>query len=249
MKIAFANADYRGQDFQTAATLASGCGFDAVEIPGFDAVLCPPENIRQIFANANVKISALHVGSDLPRLASQIKLATEIGAAFVRLSADSLFSRTDTVSPGVIDQLLCAADTAAENGVTILIENQPVTGSALRMWRLLDRLNHPSVGCCWNTFTAAQAGDAPAVAVPLLNTRIRYVHLQDAKANTPYTLGQGDLPLRNTLNRLRGIGYDGYLLIGSAEPTAHDPVRLEQSLMAARTVLQQWQVLPTPVSA
>ena len=61
-------------------------------------------------------------------------------------------------------------------------------------------------------------------------------------------LGEGDLPLRNTLNRLRGIGFDGYLLIGSTQQLNLDPTQLEQSLTAARTVLQQWQILPMPVA-
>jgi sugar phosphate isomerase/epimerase len=252
MKISF---DCTLPDFQSVADLASRCGFDAIELPAqrnhsvasaCNALLTAPAKIIQIFVQAKVGISAINIGLDYGELSARIALAAEVNCPFVRLKSDWLFGKSETALPPMIDRLLSAADLAAGNNVTLLLENQPITRSALRLWHLLDRVNHPSVACCWNTFTAAQAGDAPAVAVPMLNTRIRYVHLQDAKSNTPCNLGEGDLPLRNTLNRLRGIGFDGDLLIGSAQH--QDPTQLEQSLTAARTVLQQWQILPMPVS-
>ena len=101
--------------------------------------------------------------------------------------------------------------------------------------------------------SAAQAGDSPAVAVPTLNSQIRYVLLQDAKKDArrfvPCNLAEGELPLRKTTDRLRGIGFEGYLLVGISPVLAQDPNQLEQSLLAARTVLGQWQIVPTPVSS
>jgi sugar phosphate isomerase/epimerase len=118
---------------------------------------------------------------------------------------------------------------------------------------LLDRLDHPSIACCWNTFDAALAGDMPAVAIPTLNSRIRYVILQDGQRNenalTECNPGEGNLPLRNTTNRLRGIGFDGWLRVGLAQTSKADESQLEQSLRPVLSALQQWQVLPTPVSA
>jgi sugar phosphate isomerase/epimerase len=252
MKISIDCASF---DFQSAAELAARCDFDTIELPAqrnpsvasaCNALFTAPTKILEILSDTNTDISAINIGSDHEELPARIALAAELTCSHVRMKTDWLFAKSESALPAIIDRLLSHADTAATNSITILLENQPTRDSALRLWHLLDRLNHPSIGCCWNTFTAAQAGDAPAVAVPMLNTRIRYVHLQDAKANSPCELGQGDLPLRNTLNRLRGIGCDGYLLIGSGGFPIPDPTSIEQSLTAARTVLQQWQALPTP---
>jgi len=252
MKIAFANADCPAQSFETAAKLANQCGYDAVELSSSDALLSPPNTIRQIFAGASLGISAIHVGADLGALSMGINLAADLGGNFIRIAGDAVFTPSYAVAPATIDLLLATADIAANSGVGVLIDNQPIPGSALRLWNLLDRLNHPGIGCSWNTLSAAFAGDAPAVAIPMLNTRIRYLHFQDAKLHdgpiTRCDLGQGDLPLRNTANRLRGIGFDGCLLVGLAQKPDQEESRQELSLQAARSKLQQWQILPTPVS-
>ena len=104
----------------------------------------------------------------------------------------------------MIDRLLSAAEIAAGNGVTLLLENQPITRSALGLWHLLDRVNHPSGRLLLEHLYRRPGGRfRQRIAVPMLNTRIRYVDLQDAKSRPiPVNLGEGDLPLRNTLNRL-----------------------------------------------
>jgi sugar phosphate isomerase/epimerase len=136
--------------------------------------------------------------------------------------------------------------------ITLLIENRPITGSANAMWHLLDRIDHPAVACCWNTLSAFIAGDAPAVAVPTLNSRIQCVALEDAKT-PPQTaqpsappqkveLGTGDVPIRKTLDRLRGIGFGRGLIVSPAtSPSIED---LEQALLRSLDTLRQWNAVP-----
>jgi sugar phosphate isomerase/epimerase len=255
MKIAFDPTVCPVLDFVAAADLARRCGFDGLQLPAHqsaasatNAILTAPLKIRRILEGAGVHISAIDTGPlETDSLPQCIALAAELHCPLLRTKSDSLFTRSGTTPQGMIDQLLRTADLAASAGVSIVIENQPTAGSALRLWHLLDRLNHPSIACCWNTLTAARAGDLPAVAVPLLNSRIRYVHLQDARGSAPCNLADGTLPLRKTTDRLHGIGFEGCLLVGTAP--GQDPAQFEQSLLAGCAVLQQWQILPTPITA
>ncbi len=254
MKISFSATSFPHLDFKTAADLAKRCGYDGVELPAArdaasssSALLTAGSKIREIFDSANIEISALNVGLDLPELADRIAFAQQLGCAILKIGPGSIFARTDTASPAIIDRLLGLGDIAAAAGVSLLIENQPMTGSAVRLWHLLDRLNHPSIGCVWNTLAAAIAGDSPAVAVPTLNSRIRSVELEDAKGNplARCELGDGQLPLQKTANRLRGIGFSGWLRIGFGEAVTAEP---EQRLHAARAVLKQWQIVAAPIA-
>jgi sugar phosphate isomerase/epimerase len=245
MKITF---DCSVSSDSRAADLASRCAFDGIEIP----VESASHQLHQKSENLKFEFSAINLGLRIDQIPPAIAIAHELECSYVRLGAGSFFGRSETALPKMIDLLQSAGDTAAAVGVTLLIENQTTAGSALRLWHLLDRLNHPSIACCWNTLSAALAHDAPAVAVPMLNTRIRYVHLQDGKTTgnsiAPCALGTGDLPLRNTMNRLRGIGFKGYLLAGIAQSPAINADQLEQALTTARVVLQQWQVIPVAVT-
>ena len=153
IKIAFRIAP--GLDFYTAAMLAKQHGFDGVELesPG------DPTKTRDIFAGSRIEISALNWGNKSQDLSRKINIAAELDCRRVRIKSDSFFSRDGTITPQATDFLLAASDQAAAADVSILIENQPVSGASIRLWHLLDRLNHPAIGCCWNTLSAVQAGD------------------------------------------------------------------------------------------
>jgi sugar phosphate isomerase/epimerase len=258
MKLTFSSATFPAMDFATLAAVANRCGFDGVELrsenassaSASNAMLTSPSKIRQIFSDSQVQISSIHMGLDFDLLAERSALAIELNCSTVILQSDPLFTRSGSVSPKTTIKLLAAADSAAQAGISILLENGPVQGSAIQLWHVLDQLDHPSIACCWNTLTAARAGDAAAVAIPTLNSKIRFVNLQDARRNentfTACDLGDGELPLRNTANRLRGIGFDGWLLAGLTSGSGFD--QLEKSMQAARAKLQQWHVLPALVS-
>jgi sugar phosphate isomerase/epimerase len=221
MRISLSSPAATRYDFTALAALASACEVDSVQLSAerrfagsaTDALTTAPQKIKKIFDDANIRIAAIRIGADLQELPGRIALCGALGAELLICQPDQIFGRTDAPLPDFIDALKTAADLAASARLSILIENQPTAGSALRLWHLLDRLNHPSIGCCWDTLCAAQANDHPAIAIPLLNTRIMSLQLEDGvhqgKALSPVRLGTGELPLQQTIDRLRGIGFDG----------------------------------------
>jgi sugar phosphate isomerase/epimerase len=261
MKVSFQTAACNGLDFPAAAALASRLGFDGVELhasadpsitSATNALLTSTEKIGRIFAESNVAIASLNIVSADSELANRINLAAELNCSAVRFQCGDLVARSQKVSTRAVDWVRQCADRAAAKHITLLIENRPITGSAIAMWHLLDRINHPAVACCWSTFSAYLADDSPAVAVPTLNSRIRCVLLADA-ATQPSgmplkrDLGTGDVPARKTLDRLRGIGFQQQLIISPPITASIDA--LEQSLQKSLDALRQWGILPAPIIA
>jgi sugar phosphate isomerase/epimerase len=291
MKISFPTAACPGLHFPDAANLAGRLGFNGVELYASDspatasltnAVLTSPEKINRGFSDADVAISSLNVGSAGSELADRIGLAAELNCPVVRFACDDLLSPSPKVSARAVDWIQQCADHAASKRITLLIENKPTAGSAIAIWHLLDRIDHPAVACCWNTLSAFIAGDSPTVAVPTLNSRIQCVLIEDGKTHqssiafsdgpegrvfsripslnlalraiakrrnqmhtaspAKCTFSDGNVPIRKTLDRLRGIGFQGLLIVS---PTIAASVEeLELSLRKSLDALRPWNVLP-----
>jgi hypothetical protein len=107
--------------------------------------------------------------------------------------------------------LLPAADAAAERGVKLLLQNSAALPLVRDLWTLLDRCNHPAVGCCWDASLAARSGEGPSIGVPVLNSRIALVSVRLTTDQEGFE--QGDRAVEELVHRLRGIGYTGFLLL------------------------------------
>jgi hypothetical protein len=202
MMLAFRTAG----DFQTAASAAQASGFDGVELAASDAMLTDPQKIREIFAASNIEISSLacQLKPKSDELVQTINLAAAIGCKRLRVTTACLTGRTSYES--CKEMLLPAADIAATAGIMILLENQPEPGSVNRLWHAVDSFNHPSIACCWNMPSGRVARELPLVTIPTLNSRIRMVVVCD-----------DDPDLRKSIHRLRGIGFDGVVLVDVAK--------------------------------
>ena len=140
--------------------------------------------------------------------------------------------------------LLPLADYAADHEVSLVVENEFSFRFAQDLWRTLETLNHPAVGACWDVCNAAIAGERPAVSVPTLNSRIQYVYVTDARldpAGPIYRpIGQGDIPIRNFLTRLQGVGYTGWVTLKWDKATLSNLAGPEEVLPEAAKVLQEY---------
>jgi sugar phosphate isomerase/epimerase len=142
------------------------------------------------------------------------------------------------------DWILPVGDYAAERGVTLLVEGALSFRSAKEMWLILDRLNHPSIACCWDVFNAALIGESPYVSVPTLNSRIQYAQVKDAKIGplgaTYCKLGEGDVPVQKFLTRLMGIGYDGWVTFEWEKAWLPNIAEPEEVLPHAMQKMREW---------
>lgn len=275
MKFAFSTVGCPKWDFDTIVARAREYGYDGVEIRGFlnesiltaaNPFLTDPAKLRKMFESAGVEICCLASSIAMTQkrrrdevlagdLRKFIDTAEALGCPLVKVFDAQVRPGQTRAGAGVElgDWLLPLGDYAAERGVSIVIENALSFRAAKEMWSILDRLQHPSIACCWDVFNAALIGETPAVSVPTLNSKIQYVHVKDAKLGslgaTYCKLGEGDVPVEKMIIRLRGVGFSGFVTVewekawlpGLAEP--------EEVLPDSVTKLREWASIPRDEAA
>ena len=274
MKFAFSTVSCPKWDFETIVARAREYGYDGVEVRGFlnesiltsaNVFLSDPRKVQRTFDAGGVKIACLASsiameqahpawqlwrrspnGRHAAELRTFIDTAHELGCPLVKIFDSQVRPGQTRDGAGVAlgDWLLPLADYAADRDVVIVIENALSFRAAKEMWSILDRLQHPSVACCWDVFNAAMIGESPYFSVPVLNSKIAYTQVKDAKFGalgaTYCKLGEGDVPVEKFVTRLMGVGYNGYVTVewekawlpGLAEP--------EEVLPDAITKLRKW---------
>jgi sugar phosphate isomerase/epimerase len=273
MKIAFSTVSCPKWDFETITARAKEYGYDGVEIRGFlnepiltasNLFLSDPKKVRAMFQYHGIEIACLASSiwmsgskrADRKR-ADEVKqfidTAVIVGCPLVKVF-DSMVepggpmrlgnhSRSATAI-ALGDWLLPLGDYAAERDVTILVENALSFRGSKEMWLILDRLNHPSITCCWDVFNAALIGETPAVSVPTLNSKIQYTQVKDAKLGplgAAYCkLGEGDVKVQNFMIRLMGIGYDGYVTLEWEKAWLPNIAEPEEILPDSAKKLREW---------
>ena len=274
MKFAFSTVSCPKWDFETIVARAREYGYDGVEVRGFlnesvltsaNVFLSDPRKVQRTFDAGGVKIACLASSIAMRQpgpawkfwgrgpndrsaaeLRTFIDTAQQLGCPLVKIFDSQVRPGQTRDGAGVQlgDWLLPLADYAAQRDVVIVIENALSFRTAKEMWAILDRLQHPSVACCWDVFNAAMIGESPYFSVPVLNSKIAYTQVKDATfgpLGASYCkLGEGDVPVQKFITRLMGVGYNGYVTVewekawlpGLAEP--------EEILPHAIVKLREW---------
>lgn len=274
MKFAFSTVSCPKWDFDTIAARAREYGYHGVEIRGFLNELVPTaadvfktdiDVLRRSFNTAGVEVACLasSISMDQRHAAWQVwrRRPNQLGASKLHRFIDTarrlgchLVKIFDTeVRPGqsrdsaavaLGDWLLPLADYAADRDVVIVIENALSFRASKEMWSILDRLQHPSIACCWDVFNAALIGESPYFSVPVLNTKIAYTQVKDAKFGplgaTYCKLGEGDVPVEKFITRLLGIGYTGYVTVEWEKAWLPNIAEPEEILPDASQKLKKW---------
>lgn len=215
MKFAYSSAAVPGWGIADVIGRATGMGFDGVELAG--PIGSEAGEIGRAAKEAGIEIACLstsaayrgQVTDDCVSggvVEAAINAARETGCRCVRMLDAVPGREADVVGFGKFLRPL--ADYALGAGVTLLVENALTLRTARALWTVLDPLQHSAVGVSWNLLAATAAGESPYVSVPVLNSRIRYVRTGEA------TVGSREVPVKSLMERLRGIGYQGYVSVG-----------------------------------
>ena len=277
MKFAFSTVACPTWDFETIVARAREYGYHGVEIRGFlnepvptaaDVLGTDLDDLRRGFEAAGVDIACLasSIAMEQRGPAWQVwrRSPNERRAADLRTFIDAadrlgcpLVKIFDTqVRPGqsrsaagsaMGDWLMPLADYAADRGVGIVIENALSFRTAKEMWTILDRLQHPSIACCWDLFNAALLGESPFFSVPVLNSKIAYAQVKDAKLGplgaTLCKLGEGDVQVEKFVTRLKGVGYTGYVTLEWEKAWLPNIAEPEDVLPDAAKKMREWAAL------
>ena len=214
---------------------AAAAGFNALEIFEPDLIACPlaPERIRELAAELGLAlelyqplrdfeaVSDEQLQMNLRRAALKFDLMCRLGIDLLLVCANA--------APGAIDdddlaadQLRALADAAAARGLRLAYEAlawSTHVNDYRHMWRVAERVNHPALGICLDSFHILSRGTDLADIASIPGERIFAVQLSDAP-RLPMDLlqwsrhhrcfpGQGDLDVGGVLAEALGAGYRG----------------------------------------
>jgi sugar phosphate isomerase/epimerase len=274
MKFAFSTVSCPKWDFDTIVARAREYGYHGVEVRGFlnesvptvaDVFKTDLDQLRRSFNGAGVEVAcvASSIAVEQPQgawrfwrrgpnarraaeLRTFVDAARRLGCHLVKIFDTQVRPGQSRAAAGTHlgDWLLPLADYAADRDVVIVIENALSFRAAKEMWAILDRLQHPSIACCWDVFNAALIGESPYFSVPVLNSKIAYTQVKDATLGplgaTYCKLGAGDVAVEKFITRLKGIGYTGYVTVEWEKAWLPNIAEPEEVLPDAVEKLRKW---------
>jgi sugar phosphate isomerase/epimerase len=226
-------------------------GYDGLELRLLDGEPIDPTSVppaaRRRLVQSEVPLVSLDTSIELARpfdreLPTALELAEESGAPVVRV-----FGGESPDLDGVAQRLEPALDLALALGVTVALETHDAFSSAALVGRLLDRVDHPAFAAVWDIHHPYRVGESPESVLASLGPRIRLVHVKDARADGSLVpLGDGDVPVRESLALLHAAGYDGWLTIEWEKRWHPELAEPEIALPREAETLRRWlRVLET----
>lgn len=236
MKLSFSTLGCPDWSFADIISAACDLGYDGVEIRGvaneLDGTRIPQfqpdraQKTKDLLAGKGLEIACLTsacylndkniAGDTLCKAKEYVDTAARMGVKNVRVLADYGPEQSGQLDDGFIaEQLKNVAQYAAPKGVTVLVETNGYFANSTRLAKLVDKTGEANVGVLWDIHHPYRYfGETPEFTVQTLGDFIRHVHLKDSKiedGKLKYTLlSYGDLPVKDCIERLEAIGYDGY---------------------------------------
>ena len=196
----------------------SGLEIDSVRNPVLTGKNSPvnPElaaAARRQLADLNLSIPCVGVEGDPVKPETAGELAAALEAARNLLVPYVVLHTTCEDTEAVIAALEGPIAQAERAGVTLLLETIGGMADTGRLVEVLDYFACDHLAACWNTHsTCLMQREAPEQTITNLGAYVRHVRLTDGAATgTPELTGEGALPMRELMNALRSVNYDGFI--------------------------------------
>jgi sugar phosphate isomerase/epimerase len=250
MKLAFSTLACPSWSLEQVTDGARAYGYDGVELRVIDGSLVDPsmgaadrERVRRAFHQAGLAIAAvdtsIKVAADEPEHAlreirAYVELARGWGCGVLRVfGGGKAIDRAREV-------LTEAAHAASESGVAIVLETHDELSSARVVADVLRGLPR-GAGALWDVAHPYRLGERPDRVLELLNDRVLHVHIKDARGAELTLLGDGEVPVRESVDALRRIGYTGWLSVEWEKYWHPDLAEPEVALPQFANVLRAWE--------
>jgi len=194
-----------------------------------------PEAIRAIFDDAGIEpvslatsvrydkpISPPIIGrifqdeeSGVSDTKAYVDLADRAGIGFVRVFGCHLQAgepQSCSMSR-ITDRLRLAGQTARNTSVRLLIENADSFTRGEDLIRLIDRVDSQWLSASYNILASHLAGEHPVDGIRSLGDALRVVKVSDVDHDgQPTVLGDGVIPVRETINALCEMNFQGWVV-------------------------------------
>ncbi len=221
MKLSFSTRHVTADSFVSLCDKTAQYGFQGFEV--YDAAREKKSHADSIFhsyltpgakrklVNRHISLCALTypqpitAATDPADLIKYVELAATAGVENVILSMDP-------VPENIAAILSPAASRAQELGVMVLLETAGPLASTKTALEIIGQVGSAAMGVCWNIRqTYFEGKELADTSIQTLGAYIRYVRIGDRRENTDVLIGEGGLPVRDFMNALRSLNYDGYI--------------------------------------
>ncbi|MBQ0100286.1 MAG: AMP-binding protein [Lachnospiraceae bacterium] len=224
MRLSFSTRGWADMDFESLIETADRMHFEGIEIynllrrpdligkgAAFDRYRVA-STVRKL-KDAKLSIPCMDTSCDLSaedpteELLALLAYAEDAQCPSVAVTCN--FDKDSTVR----ERLEVLLPEAEKRSVMILIKTKGVYTDTERLRRLLDDFASDSLGALWDAHhTYRQAGESAGKTINNLGAYVKHVHLRDSDDAGNYNLiGEGTVPIREIVNALSSIDYDGFV--------------------------------------
>ncbi len=249
MKFSFSDKIVNSNSFIDLCNIASSYGYDGIEIS--DAEIEKDLHIDSIFrssltADAKRKLVNRHISLPVICYPKQITEKTDNKEIIKCIEYASLASVANIVvsfeklpkTCSVKKILLPVIEYAEKSGVNILIETSGELANTQKVLDIISDLGSANVKVCWNIReTFFVGGEQADKTIQTLGAYIGYVRIGDKKQDKNVLIGEGELPVKDFMNALKSLNYDGYICVMESDEICSADILLThfKSYMSSKT--------------
>jgi sugar phosphate isomerase/epimerase len=169
-------------------------------------------------------------------LSRYAQLARQCGTRFIRVFGGAVppdMPREDARRLAV-SHLRQAVEICQPHGCRPLLETHDEWTVSSAVLEILGEIDPADAGMLWDLEHPWRSGESPAATAAALGPRIQHVHIKDTKRvagkSVPMLLGEGEIPLKQCLTALAGIGYTGWICLETEKRWHAEGPEPEQSV-------------------
>lgn len=219
-------------------TRCSNYGYDGIELrgigPELDVTKTPdfgsPDALAAVkrrIDDAGLAVSAVDSSctfadpaktqENLDHGRGMIDLAHALDSRYVRIFGGAYPDTIDTATAmsNVATALGTLGDYAKSANVIVVLETHDSFSTGAQVEGILSRIDHPNVAALWDVHHPFRHGECPADTMRFIGRHLAFVHVKDSTPSVKgyCLLGEGDIPVVESLRELKNAGYDGWVSV------------------------------------
>ena len=235
MNFSFSDKFVNTASFVSLCNFTQEYGFNGVEISNVeeeiskhtDSIFRPSATVdaKRKLVNRHISIPVIVCPEPIKEGCDSLILVKYVEYAAIASVKGVVVKFSQLPEDKILKEILSPAIKVAEdNGVSILVET---CGPLVKTEKVLDVINlfgTATIKVCWNIReTYFSAGESADTTIQTLGAHINYVRLGDRLNGKDVLIGDGELPVKDFMNALRSLNYDGYVsVMDSGEITSAD---------------------------
>ena len=224
MKFSFCDKYIKTSSFLDLCNAVQSYGYDGVEI--FDAIKEKNEHTDSIFrssmtvdskrklVNRKISIPVLNYPENIDKNTDSAKVCEYLEYCS-RAGANGLIIKLNKISIEEVKKVITPVISKAKQlNVDVLIETIGELVNTEKVLEIINALASANVKVCWNVReTFFNGGESADKTIQILGAYIGFVRLGDKANGEDCLIGDGELPVKDFVNALHSLNYDGYISV------------------------------------